>query len=516
MLSKEPLPGHQSIIGAIASFASTTPDAFALLGPDHTPVTYGTLFHTITSIQEKLTSFGIHREDRVALVMPNGIDMAMTFLGILSTAALAPLNPAYRSKEFDFYLSDTQSAALVTDSSLDSAATEVAESRNLQVIEVSEILTINTQTSATTSMGHFDKTGQMPLGEDLAIILHTSGTTSRPKSVPLSHSNLMVSADNVARSLTLSSEDRCLNIMPLFHVHGMIGALLSSLSVGASTFCSPGFEPMRFFQWMEDIQPTWYSGVPTMHHILSKRADANLELLNRSSLRFIRSCSAALPPQVMADLETKFQVPVIEAYGMTEAAHQIASNPLPPLNRKPGTVGIPTGPEVAIMDEKGELLELGETGEIVIRGPNVTSGYENNPDANRESFTHGWFRTGDEGYLDTDGFLTISGRIKEIINRGGEKISPREIDEVLLRHPDIDQAVVFPIPHPSLGEDLAAAIVLREGATLTEAEIQHHVGKHLAKFKVPRTIFIVEEIPKGPTGKIQRLTLHDKLSLGSG
>ena len=247
--------------------------------------------------------------------------------------------------------------------------------------------------------------------------------------------------------------------------------------------------------------------------LFRSRAPKNLEVVRRHPLRFIRSSSSSMPPQVIREIEDIFQAPLIESYGMTEATHQMASNPLPPGVRKPGTVGRPAGPEVAIMDEAGTLLPAGETGEIVIRGPNVTAGYENNPKANAEAFTNGWFRTGDQGVIDAEGYISITGRLKEIINRGGEKISPREVDEVLMDHPAVAQVVCFGMPHPKLGEEVAAAVVLREGLQATERELQAFVGEHLADFKVPRKILFMPEIPKGATGKLQRIGLAAKLGL---
>ena len=326
--------------------------------------------------------------------------------------------------------------------------------------------------------------------DDIALILHTSGTTSRPKIVPLSHSNLCASAGNIEESLALSAKDRCLNIMPLFHIHGLIAAVLSSLKAGGSIYCTPGFNALKFFSWMEDASPTWYTAVPTMHQTILSRASRSQDVITRNPLRFIRSSSSSLPPQVMAELEDTFNTPVIEAYGMTEASHQMASNPLPPAARKAGTVGLSAGPEVAIMDENGVLLNRGETGEIVIRGQNVTAGYENNPKANAENFTSGWFRTGDQGVMDDEGYLSITGRLKEIINRGGEKISPREVDDVLMDHPAIQQCVTFAIPHEKLGEEVAAAAVLYENQDTDEKEIRAFAAKRLADFKVPRKVLI--------------------------
>jgi acyl-CoA synthetase (AMP-forming)/AMP-acid ligase II len=307
--------------------------------------------------------------------------------------------------------------------------------------------------------------------------------------------------------------DRCLNIMPLFHIHGLIATVLSSLRAGASIYCTPGFNALKYFSWMDDSKPTWYSAVPTMHQAILTRAARSKDIIDAVPLRFIRSSSSSLPPQVMAELENTFAAPVIEAYGMTEAAHQMASNPLPPAVRKAGTVGIAAGPEVGIMSLEGEILKNGEVGEIVIRGQNVTKGYENNPKANEENFTNGWFRTGDQGVLDAEGYVSITGRLKEIINRGGEKISPREVDEVLMDHPAIQQCVTFAMPHPKLGEEVAAAVVLKEGMTADEKDIRTFTALHLADFKVPRKVLILDEIPKGATGKLQRIGLAEKLGL---
>jgi acyl-CoA synthetase (AMP-forming)/AMP-acid ligase II len=349
--------------------------------------------------------------------------------------------------------------------------------------------------------------------DDIALILHTSGTTSRPKIVPLSHRNVCCSAQNIQRTLGLTKEDRCLNVMPLFHIHGLMAATLSPVSVGASVFCTPGFNALKFFAWLDEARPSYYTAVPTMHQAILARASRNREVIDATPLRFIRSSSSALPPQVMEELEEVFGIPVVEAYAMTEAAHQMTCNPLPPCDRKAGTVGVAAGPEVSIMDEAGTHLKADSVGEIVIRGDNVTDGYEKNPEANAEAFTDGWFRTGDQGVMDAAGYLTITGRLKEIINRGGEKISPREVDEVIMDHPAIQQVVAFAVPHDKLGEQVAAAAVLREGMKATPQEIREFAAGQLADFKVPKEILILEEIPKGPTGKLQRIGLAEKLGL---
>ncbi|HMN84581.1 MAG TPA: AMP-binding protein, partial [Bauldia sp.] len=354
-----------------------------------------------------------------------------------------------------------------------------------------------------------------PGDDDIALLLHTSGTTSRPKLVPLSHGNLAASARHIGATLRLTPDDHCLNIMPLFHIHGLIAAVLSSLAAGGSVTCTPGFNALAFFRWLEDAKPTWYTAVPTMHQAILGRAPRNAEAVAGARLRFIRSSSSSLPPQVMAELEATFRCPVIESYGMTEAAHQMASNPLPPAGRKPGSVGPAAGPEGAIMAEDGALLPADTVGEIVIRGPNVTGGYEKNPKANAEAFAHGWFHTGDQGTMDAEGYVRVTGRLKEIINRGGEKISPREVDEVLMDMPAIAQVVTFAMPHDKLGEEVAAAVVLREGATATEQEIRAFCATRLADFKVPRKVLVMDEIPKGATGKLQRIGLAAKLGLSA-
>jgi acyl-CoA synthetase (AMP-forming)/AMP-acid ligase II len=289
--------------------------------------------------------------------------------------------------------------------------------------------------------------------------------------------------------------------------------VLAPLAAGSQVFCTPGFNALKFFAWMDEARPTWYTAVPTMHQAIVARAPNNADVIARHPLRFMRSSSSSMPPQVIRELEAVFGAPLIEAYGMTEATHQMASNPLPPAARKPGTVGVAAGPEIAIMGADGRLLPRGETGEIVIRGPNVTAGYQNNPAANAEAFTDGWFRTGDQGVMDADGYLSITGRLKEIINRGGEKVSPREVDEILMDHPAVAQVVCFGMPHPKLGEEVAAVVVLREGHAVSERELQAFVSGRAADFKVPKKILFMDEIPKGATGKLQRIGLAAKLGL---
>ncbi len=344
-------------------------------------------------------------------------------------------------------------------------------------------------------------------------MLHTSGTTSRPKIVPLTQRNVCASARNVRTSLGLTADDRNLSIMPLFHIHGLIASLLAPLSAGGEVCCTTGFNALKFFGWFAEVKPTWYTAVPTMHQAILARAGKNPDVVAGSRLRLVRSSSSAMPLRVISELETVFRAPVIEAYGMTEAAHQMASNPLPPRSRKPGTVGPGAGPEIDVIDQGGRRVPVGATGEIAIRGENVMQAYENNPAANADAFVEGWFRTGDQGTMDADGYVTITGRLKEIINRGGEKISPREVDEIIMEHPAVHQCVTFGVPHDMLGEDVAAAVVLKEGAQAEANELRQFAATRLADFKVPRKIVILKEIPLGATGKLQRIGLAAKLGL---
>ena len=485
----------------------------AIAASGATPLTYGGLRALVETTISTLNGIGIGRNDRVAIVLPNGPEMATAFIAIGSGATAAPLNPTYKGEEFEFYLSDLGAKALVVEAGSTSPAVAMAEKLGIMLVT----LTPDPESGA----GAFTLSAKATGGDCLeghgapdetALILHTSGTTSRPKIVPLSQRNVSVSAGNIAQSVAFGAKDRGLNIMPLFHIHGLIAGILAPLSAGGCVFCTPGFNALRFFAQMEEAKPTWYTAVPTMHQAILTRAGGNKETIGRYPLRFIRSSSSSLPPQVITELEATFHAPVIEAYGMTEASHQMASNPLDG-TRKPGSVGLAAGPEIAIMGEDGELLPAHEIGEIVIRGENVTAGYENNPKANAEGFTNGWFRTGDQGVMDTERYVSLTGRLKEIINRGGEKISPREVDEVLMDHKAVLQVVVFGMPHDKLGEDVAAAVVLREGQATDEKELREFCGNRLAAYKVPRKILIVEQIPLGATGKLQRIGLAQKLGL---
>jgi acyl-CoA synthetase (AMP-forming)/AMP-acid ligase II/thioesterase domain-containing protein/acyl carrier protein len=509
-----------SIPELLARQAERRPDGIATIAADGSSLSYGRLWDHVGDVVRTLNALGIRRGDRVAIVLANGPELAVTFLAVAAAATSAPLNPAYRAEEFDFYLADLNAKAVIIRSGVDSAVIAAARRRGIPILELSPVSGAEAgifklrpdprsriaEVNGQTLTGFADQ-------DEVALVLHTSGTTSRPKIVPLTHKNICTTAHNMRLALELTERDRGLTVMPLFHIHGLVGATLAPLAAGASTVCTAGFDVTRFFDWMDAFRPTWYTAVPTMHQAVLTQARVNASIIARCPLRFIRSCSAALPPQVMAQLESVFGAPVTESYGMTEASHQITGNPLPPRDRKPGSVGVSSGPDIATMDDRGNLLPPGQSGEIVIRGTNITHGYEHNPIANEGAFTNGWFRTGDQGCLDAEGYLFITGRLKEIINRGGEKISPREVDDVLMDHPAIAQVATFAAPHVSLGEDVAAAVVLREDASVSAKEIQDFASSRLADFKVPRRVIFLKEIPKGPTGKLQRIGLAEKLGL---
>lgn len=492
-------------------------NAFAIGAPGRDWLTYAGLRQLVKSVKVKLNQAGIGTTDRVAIVLPNGPEMATAFVAIAQIATTAPLNPAYRQEEYEFYLKDLKAKAIVLAEGYDGPALAAAQNCGISILRL--------KTSSELPAGQFDlDIGELsggvvspePDSDHIALILHTSGTTSRPKIVPLTQSNVAASANHIQATLTLKPDDRCLNVMPLFHIHGLIAAVTASLAAGASIWCAPGFDALKFFGWMKDAKPTWYTAVPTMHQALLTRAGRNKEIIEDTKLRFLRSSSASLPAQVMLELRDTFGAPVIEAYGMTEAAHQMASNPLPPRAQKPGFVGVEAGPLIRIADEiENQLID--SVGEVVISGPNVTPGYEGNEKANKESFfiVDGtrWFRTGDKGKLDSEGYLKLTGRLKEIINRGGEKISPLEVDGILMDHPAIAQVVTFALPHPKLGEEVAAAVVLREGQEADERSIRDFAATRLADFKVPKKVVILDEIPKGATGKMQRIGLAEKLGL---
>jgi acyl-CoA synthetase (AMP-forming)/AMP-acid ligase II len=474
--------------------------AAVVLTEDGSATTYRSLADQVEALAAVLRG-GLQPGDAVGIVLPNGLEYLATFLAVTRARLVAaPLNPAYKAEEFRFYLEDAGARLLIAVPGAHPAR-EAAAALGLRIW---------TATKGASGQVRFEGEGvasgagpapEAPQPDDTALFLHTSGTTSRPKGVPLTHGNLTASLRNIATHYRLTPDDTSLVVMPLFHVHGLLGATLSTFLSGGTAVVPSRFSAGAFWPAVKAHRVTWYSAVPTIHQVLLSRAAADNAPAS-SGFRFIRSCSSALAPATLWQLEDRFGAPVLEAYGMTEASHQMASNPLPPAAHKPGMVGPGSGVEVGIMNEAGQLLPAGTQGEVVIRGPNVTRGYHHNPEANAAAFTNGWFRTGDRGVLDSDGYLTLIGRIKELINRGGEKISPLEVDAALLAHPAVAEAASFAAPDPKYGEEVHAAVVLCGDASV--ADLQAHCGGRLADFKVPKVIHLVKELPKGPTGKVQR------------
>jgi acyl-CoA synthetase (AMP-forming)/AMP-acid ligase II len=493
------MPGAASTLLDLWSAEFAKRRAVAL--PDGGPsLTFQQLHEQAATLAKALQRGGVRTGDPVSIVLPNGLEFLTTFLATTwARAVAAPLNPGYKTEEFRFYLEDAGAKAVIVPPG-DHPARQAAAQLDLPLWEVTLDLHGHVHLERVSGSPAAAGDDGPPQPDDVALFLHTSGTTSRPKGVPLTHENLVTSIRNIVSTYQLTPEDASLIVMPLFHVHGLLGATLSTLHSGGTTIIPGRFSASTFWQQAQAHGATWYSAVPTIHQILLNRADT--DGAPRGGLRFIRSCSAALSPTTFSQLEERFGAPVLEAYGMTEAAHQMSSNPLPPAARKAGTVGLGTGVEVVILDEQGNLLPAGSRGEVSIRGHNVMQGYRNNAEANASSFTNGYFRTGDQGILDANGYLTLTGRLKELINRGGEKISPLEVDAVLLEHPDVGEAVCFSVPDPKYGEEVHAAVVLKGQASADD--IRKFCDSRLADFKVPKKIHVSDALPRTATGKIQR------------
>jgi acyl-CoA synthetase (AMP-forming)/AMP-acid ligase II len=462
-------------------------------------VTYDALRQQVLAMANALAGAGIRRGDTVAIALPNGLPAVVSFLAASIAGTAAPLNLAYPYEEFHFFLGDTNARILLCPPVGAEFARSAAADRKVPVmsVEMSEQGIVGLVGSAASSVSATE-----PTADDIALVLHTSGSTGRPKRVPLRHFNLAVSSANIANTYSLSQNDVSLCIMPLFHVHGLVASLLATLLSGGTVVVPTKFNALSFWRTVREHRVTWYSGVPSMHQVLLTRA--HQKPAEAASLRFIRSCSAPLSSGLIHKIEALFGVPFVEAYGMTEAAHQMTSNPLPPRHRKAGSVGVGAGLRISIMDKQGNHLGTNQRGEVAIQGANVFRGYENNPEANERAFVNGWFRTGDEGMLDADCYLHLTGRIKDIIIRGGENIAPHEVDEILLRHPAVAAAVTFGRVHPTLGEEVAAAVVLHEGQEAIESALIKHCRDFLAEYKCPKKIYLVKSIPTTATGKIRR------------
>mmetsp|Transcript_95380 Transcript_95380/g.251989 ORF Transcript_95380/g.251989 Transcript_95380/m.251989 type:complete len:522 (-) Transcript_95380:312-1877(-) len=495
----------------------TTPDVLAGKGPAIV-VTEGGLTisreelrKSVSMLGRELTANGAGKGDTVAFALANTVEYVNLFLATAKAGAVAaPFNAAYKAAEFDFYLKDTSAKLMLLPPEGNAAAEKACMAAGVPIFAV--VMDDDGQVHLQALGAHKAPAlativpAKVSGAEDVALFLHTSGTTSKPKGVPLLHRNLMTSIKNIVATYELSEKDISYLVMPLFHVHGLMAGLLAALAAGGTVVLPRGgkFSAQVFWNDIKAHGATWYTAVPTMHQILLGRA-AESKDHEGVQLRFIRSCSASLAAPVLLRLEETFKAPVLEAYAMTEAAHQMTSNPLPKHGaRKPGSVGKGTNVKIAILAEDGKEMPVGQIGEVCIQGQNITPGYHNNPKATEEAFAHGWFHTGDQGMLDADGYLTLTGRLKELINRGGEKISPLEVDAALMASDSVVEAVAFAAPDEKYGEEVFAAVVLKAGAKITDAEILAIAKELLGDFKVPKKLFITDALPKTATGKIQR------------
>lgn len=501
----------RTIVGRIFQQAESQPGANAIEVLGRQPLSYVDLKEQIQDISHALRSMGVAREHRVVVVLPNGAEMAVVCLGVMACAVLSPLNPEYKADEYAAYMDNIAPALLIVMAGDETPARMVASKMGIPVLDVSpvksgkagQIKCCGAQPAIANDADDF------PTADTPALLLHTSGTTSKPKRVLLTHKNLMSSAANLSQALQLTETDICLHLLPMFHIGGLVDVLATPLITGGKVVCTQGFSIPAFVENLKTFKASWTQTVPVMLQEILSHLDSDPDLLQSHTLRLMRSVSSPLPVSAAARFEERLRIPVIEIFGMTETAGQITSNRLPPGQRKPGSVGVAVGCELKVVDEAGEPVAHGIKGEVVVRGANVMQAYDEDAEINRGAYFADWLRTGDMGYLDEGGYLYLSGRIKEIINRGGEKISPVEVDEVIQHHPAVADAAVFPVQHDALGEDIAVAVVLKTGLALTRPELIEYSGKHLAHFKVPRKVYFVHAIPRTPSGKIQRFKLAE-------
>lgn len=477
-----------------------------IIADDNTLINNDKLKELVAKNISTLAKLGVKKKNNVAIVLSNSIDFVACFLSVINVSVSAPLNPNYTEGEFDFYFNDLKPKIMITNLERDHPALKSAEKKNIRVIEIKNGILVE-------PIKRVKKNNVFASYNDTALILHTSGTTSRPKMVPLTHKNMLASSRNIIETLNLSKKDKNIILMPSFHIHGIVASILAPLIADGKIVVLPSFNALNFFKSVKTHSPTWFTGVPTMLQAILDRSSKNSDVLSSNSLRFIRSSSASLPVSTLKKLEKVFKVPVIESYGMTEASHQMTSNLLPPKKRKAGSVGVSTGIKLKIVDENFRSLKKNNIGEILIKGKSILKKYIAKEKVNLSSFKSNWFRTGDLGYMDKDNYLYIVGRIKEIINRGGEKISPKEVDEVFMGNKKINKAVSFAIKHPKLGEEIGLAVVLNKNTKCTTNELKDYASNKLAKFKIPKQIFFLDEIPLGATGKVQRIGLAKKLGL---
>ena len=495
-----------TLYDVVQRWAACAPDAPVFVAEGQGPLTYQGLAALMDRFRRSLGQAGFGRSDRIAICHSGGAAMAATILGVASCATAVPLPADCTVGEFAIHLHDRKARALIVETGLETPARAAAAQLKIPVHEVAPAdECVAGAVDLRIASGAADGPVPPATPDDLIFVLATSGTTAHGKIVPVRQRKLVIQATSTATVLELDQHDRCLCLQPLTYASGLYN-LCASLVSGGSVAFLPRFDVSTFFRYLAALEPTWYTGSYTFQHNIHASAPAHQGEIRQSRLRFIRTSSGALESNVADGLESLFNVPVIEAYSTTETG-RIAGNPLPPQTRKRGSVGRPIFAEVAIVGVDGKPLPAGQNGEILVRGEQIFDGYEGDPTANKAAFVDGWYRTGDEGVLDEDGYLWLTSRVKDFINRGGEKIAPAEIEAALRRHPDVAMAVAFPVPHVTLGQDVCAAVVPESGTALTDETLTEFLRGRLASVKTPRRYVFVDEIPKGPTGKYQRLNL---------
>jgi acyl-CoA synthetase (AMP-forming)/AMP-acid ligase II/thioesterase domain-containing protein len=503
---------HSTIGREIERQSKTRPDQAALVCTGYAPLSYRELQQQIDKIRTDLRQASFARSARIVVALPSGPHAAVAIVAIACSAVAVPLNPKLTFDEIETCFATLRPDAIVLLRDSESAARHVAEGKGLTVFEATPISEGSLRLKVVMPKSGNIASADNPDPDAPAFILQTSGTMAEPKSIPFSHRNMLAAAARLQAWFKLTPQDRCLSVSPLYYSHGLKVTVFTPLLTGGTVAFPTDSSQLDFGQWFGALKPTWYSAGPTLHRLIFDKAESIPDANSRHSLRFVLSGGAPLPRNILEGLQRTLDVSVVEHYGSSEAA-QIAANLPPPGRSKPGTCGIPWPGTVMIVDEDGGKLPPEQQGEILIGGPTLISGYLDAPELNRECFVDGWFKTGDIGSLDDEGFLTLHGRLKDLINRGGEKVSPPELDESLMRHPAVAEAAAFAVPHERLGEDVAAAVVLRPGMSASAAELRTYLSDQLASFKVPRRIFIVEQLPKGSSGKILRRRLTESFGI---
>jgi acyl-CoA synthetase (AMP-forming)/AMP-acid ligase II/acyl carrier protein len=495
---------------ALASLADRCGNVEAILAQGRTPLCFAHLYGCVAEIRAQLNRIGIGRGDRVAAALPRGPETAVCFFGVAACATYAPLNPDYSEDEFGRYLARLQPKAVVVRNGDGAAIRNAATQLGIRIVELVAV--------ETGPAGKFelrcDDSGtcaepEWATGEDIALILLTSGSTACPKLVPLKQRHLLAYARVAKAHFALDHRDRNLHTMPMFHGQGLKSALTVPILAGCGVICPSDFDVPSFFANMAELRPTWYSASYTIQQAILNRIHDYHRVASEAKLRFIVSGAGRIDAKVVRGLEVAFGAPVIERYSMSETG-LLACGALPPGIRKAGAIGKPVLNEIRIMGEDGAFLPSDKEGEVVTRGPGVFEGYLDEPEINAATFIAGWFRTGDLGRVDEDGYLTITGRIKELINRGGEKIAPAEVERTIAEHPAVAAVCVFGIPHPTLGEEVVAAVIPVTGAPANDRSIIEFANTRLASFKVPRGIAFIADFPQLATGKIDRKALAQR------